>query len=219
LSRLSEDLIIYSTKEFNFVKLSGSFSTGSSLMPNKFNPDSLELVRGLTGGIFGQLTNIIVTLKALPSTYNKDMQNDKQSAFFVFDNILLSLKVILGVIESLDVNEKSCWNALSYEMLATDLAHYMVKKGVTFRDAHHFSSRIVDYANNNKIPINKISMSEMKVICDKIDDDVYDIWSYEKSVEQYQVVGGTSLKSVKEQIYFLRDFIEKIETNEESQFS
>lgn len=212
LSRISEDLIIYSTKEFNFVKLSGKFATGSSLMPNKFNPDSLELVRGLTGGILGQLTNILVTLKGLPSTYNKDMQNDKQSAFFVYDNILLSLKVVSGVIESLEVNESKCWNALSYEMLATDLAHYMVNKGVTFRDAHHCSSKIVDYASTNNIPINKLPLSAMTPICDRITDDVYDIWSFEKSVEQYQVVGGTSLKSVREQIKYFKDFIEKLST-------
>lgn len=212
LSRLAEDLIIYSTKEFSFVRLSGMFATGSSLMPNKFNPDSLELVRGATGGILGQLTNILVTLKGIPSTYNKDMQNDKQSAFFVFDNILLSLKVVSGVIESLEVNEARCWNALSYEMLATDLAHYMVNKGVAFRDAHHCSSKIVDYANTNNIPINKLPLSAMTSICDSITDDVFDIWSYEKSVEQYQVVGGTSLKSVREQIEYLRDFIEKLST-------
>lgn len=212
LSRLAEDLIIYSTKEFNFVKLSGGYATGSSLMPNKFNPDSLELVRGLTGGILGQLTNILVTLKGLPSTYNKDMQNDKQSAFFVYDNIVLSLKVVSGVIESFEVNESKCWNALSYEMLATDLAHYMVNKGVAFRDAHHNSSKIVDYANSNNIPINKLPLSVMSSICDKISDDVFDIWSYYKSVEQYQLVGGTSLRAVREQIEYLRDFIGKHST-------
>lgn len=178
-------------------------------MPNKFNPDSLELVRGLTGGFVGQLTNILVTLKGLPSTYNKDMQNDKQSAFFVHDNILLSLKVVSGVIGSLEVNESRCWNALSYEMLATDLAHYMVNKGATFRDAHHSASKIVDYANKTNSSINKLPLSAMTAVCDKIADDVYDLWSFEKSVEQYQCFGGTSLKSVREQIEFLRDFIEK----------
>jgi len=155
-------------------------------MPNKFNPDSLELVRGLTGSFVGQLTSILVTLKGL-----------------------LSLKVVSGVIASLELNESKCWNALSYEMLATDLAHYMVNKGVAFRDAHHSSSKIVDYASSNNIPINKLPLSTMASICDKITDDVYDIWSYYKSVEQYQCVGGTSLKSVREQIEYLRVFIEK----------
>lgn len=210
LSRLSEDLIIYSSKEFSFVKLSGDFASGSSLMPHKFNPDSLELVRGLTGGIFGQLTNIIVTLKGLPSTYNKDLQMDKQSMFFVFDNIKLSLKVISGVIESLDINEQNCWNALNFDMLATDLAYYLVRKGVPFRDAHHAASKVVDYSSKHRIEINKLPLSAMKSINDKFTIDVHDIWSFEKSVEQYQAAGGTSMKSVKDQIAFLKSFVETL---------
>lgn len=207
MSRLSEDLILYNTKEFGFIKLSGDFATGSSLMPQKFNPDCLELVRGLSGGIFGQLTNMIVTLKGLPSTYNKDLQNDKQSMFYVFDNIKLSLKVIAGVIDSMEVLESNCWNALSYDMLATDLAYYLVRKGVAFRDAHHSASKVVDYATKNQIEINKVPLSALKGISDKIGNDVYEIWNFEISVEQYKATGGTSLKSVKEQITFLKQNI------------
>lgn len=210
MSRLSEDLIIYSSKEFGFVKLSGDFASGSSLMPHKFNPDSLELVRGLTGGIFGQLTNIIVTLKGLPSTYNKDLQMDKQSMFFVFDNIKLSLKVISGVIESMEINERNCWKALNFDMLATDLAYYLVRKGVPFRDAHHAASKVVDYSTKHGIEINKLPLSSMKSINDKFTDDVHDIWSFEKSVEQYQAAGGTSMKSVKDQILFLKSYVETL---------
>lgn len=210
LSRLSEDLIIYSTKEFSFVKLSGDFASGSSLMPHKFNADSLELVRGLTGGIFGQLTNIIVTLKGLPTTYNKDLQMDKQSMFYVFDNIKLSLKVISGVIESLEINERNCYNALSFDMLATDLAYYLVRKGVPFRDAHHAASKVVDYSTKQGIEINKLPLSAMKSISDKFTDDVYEIWSFEKSVEQYQATGGTSRSSVRDQISFLKEFVETL---------
>lgn len=206
LSRLSEDLILYNTKEFSFIKLSGGFATGSSLMPQKFNPDCLELVRGLTGGIFGQLTNIIVTLKGLPSTYNKDLQMDKQSMFYVHDNLNLSLKVISGVIESMEIIEANCWNALSFDMLATDLAYYLVRKGVAFRDAHHCASKVVDYSSKNKIEMNKISLTVMKSISEKFNDDVYDIWSFEKSVEQYKAAGGTSFQSVQAQIKFLKDY-------------
>jgi argininosuccinate lyase len=192
------------------VKLSGDFSSGSSLMPQKFNPDSLELVRGLTGGIFGQLTNIVVTLKGLPMTYNKDLQMDKQSMFFVFDNIKLSLKVISGVIETIEVHERNCWNALNYDMLATDLAYYLVRKGVPFRDAHHAASKVVDYSNQHRMDINKLPLSVMKSVSDKFSDEVHDIWSFEKSVEQYQATGGTSMKSVKDQIAFLKDFVETL---------
>lgn len=209
LSRLAEDLIIYSTKEFNFVKLSGDFATGSSLMPQKFNPDCLELVRGLTGGIFGQLTNIIVTLKGLPSTYNKDLQADKQSMFFVFDNIQLSLKVISGVIESMNINEANCYKALSFDMLATDLAYYLVRKGVAFRDAHHAASKVVDQATKTNTEINKLPLSAMKSISDQFSDDVYAIWNFEKSVEQYTATGGTSKQSVRDQIEFLKNFIDE----------
>lgn len=121
MGRLSEDLILYSTKEFNFIKLSGKYCTGSSLMPQKFNPDSLELVRGSTGPICGELLNILMTLKGLPSTYNKDLQNDKKSIFNVFDTLSSSLDVMSGVIESFKVHEDVCRNALSFDMLATDL--------------------------------------------------------------------------------------------------
>lgn len=210
LSRLSEDMIIYGTKEFNFVKISGGYSTGSSLMPQKFNPDSLELVRGLTGGILGQLTSVLVTLKGLPSTYNKDLQMDKQSMFYVFDNIRLSLKVICGVIETMGINEKNCWNALSFDMLATDLAYYLVRKGVAFRDAHHSASKCIDEATKSKLEINKLPLSILKSINDKFTEDVYDIWSFEKSVEQYKVTGGTSKKSVLDQIKFLKNYVDNI---------
>lgn len=121
LSRLSEDLIIYSTKEFNFLKLSGKYCTGSSLMPQKFNPDSLELVRGATGPICGELVNMLMTLKGLPSTYNKDLQNDKKSMFNVFDILCSSLDVMCGVVDTIIVHEDVCKSAISYDMLATDL--------------------------------------------------------------------------------------------------
>ncbi|CRL01038.1 CLUMA_CG014502, isoform A [Clunio marinus] len=209
LSRLSEDLILFNTKEFNFIKLSGEFATGSSLMPQKFNPDCLELVRGLTGGILGQLTNILVTLKGLPFTYNKDLQSDKQSMFFVFDNIKLSLKVISGVVESMEILDENCWNALSYDMLATDVAYYLVRKGVAFRDAHHSASKLVDYASQHCIELCKLPLPVMKTINEKFIDDVHDIWSFTKSVEQYQATGGTSMESVRNQIAYLKDYVER----------
>lgn len=199
---------MFNSKEFSFIKLSSCFATGSSLMPQKFNPDCLELVRGLTGGIFGQLTNIIVTLKGLPSTYNKDLQMDKQSMFFVFDNIKLSLRVMTGVINTMKVLKSNCWQALSYDMLATDLAYYLVRKGVAFRDAHHSASRVVDFSSKNKIELNKLSLTAMKQIDENISEDVYDIWSFERSVEKYTAVGGTSLQSVKNQIEFLKKYLD-----------
>jgi argininosuccinate lyase len=210
LSRLSEDLILYSTKEFNFVKLSNDFCTGSSLMPQKLNPDSIELVRGTSGGIIGQLVSMLTTLKGLPSTYNKDLQNDKESMFYVFDKIVLSLKVMLGVIDTLEIFEENCRNALSYEMLATDLAYYLVRKGMPFRDAHHCASMVVDAATKSRLDISKLPLAEFQAISEKFTEDVYDIFSFEKSVEQYQVTGGTSKRSVMEQITHLKAFVAKL---------
>lgn len=207
LSRLSEDLILYSTKEFNFIKLSGEFCTGSSLMPQKYNPDSIELLRGTCGGILGQLMNMMTTLKGLPSTYNKDLQGDKESMFYVFDKIVLSLKVMCGVIDTMQIFQENCHNALSFDMLATDLAYYLVRRGMPFRDAHHCASKAVDAAQKNHLDINKLPMSEFKAISEKFNEDVYNIFSFESSVEQYQVVGGTSKKSIMEQLMCLKEYV------------
>lgn len=207
LSRMAEDLILYSTKEFNFVKLSNEFSTGSSLMPQKFNPDCLELVRGTCGGICGQLMSMIVTLKSLPSTYNKDLQSDKHSMFTVFDNISLALNVMNGAVETMEVLEHNCLNALSYDMLATDLAYYLVRKGIPFRDAHHSASKVVDCATKNHLEINKVPMTQLREINEKFTDDVYEIFSFQRSVEQYQAIGGTSKKSVLNQIEVMKNFL------------
>lgn len=164
LSRLSEDCILFSTKEFSFIKISSEYATGSSLMPHKYNADSLEIVRGTTGSIFGQLANILVTLKGLPSTYNKDLQVDKQSMFLVFDNMMLSINVIRGVVQTMTVNEEKCRKALSYDMLATDLAYYLVRKEVPFRDAHHCASLVVDYATKNNMEVDKVPLKALKDI-------------------------------------------------------
>lgn len=164
MSRFAEDLILYSSKEFGFLKLSEEFSTGSSLMPQKRNPDSLELVRGISGGIFGQLAGFMMTMKGLPSTYNKDMQNDKQSMFYVYDQLELALVVIVGVLRTIHVNEEKCRAALSCDMLATDLAYYLVRKGVPFRKAHHVSGEIVAFADKQNTSIEKVSLKDLKTI-------------------------------------------------------
>lgn len=127
--------------------------------------------------------------------------------FFVFDNIKLSLKVISGVVESMEILEQNCWNALSYDMLATDLAYYLVRKGIAFRDAHHCASKVVDYATQRQIEINKLPLSAMKSISEKFGDDVHDIFSFGQSVEQYKAPGGTSMQSVLNQIAALRVYI------------
>lgn len=164
LSRLSEDLIIYATKEFGFVNLSEKYSTGSSLMPQKRNPDSLELIRGISGELFGNFSGFIVSLKGLPSAYNKDLQSDKRSMFDTYDQLNLSLKVIDGVLSTMTINEKRCKSTLSFDMLATDLAYYLVRKGVEFRVAHHISGEVISFAEANGIAINHLTVSQFKKI-------------------------------------------------------
>lgn len=211
MSRLAEDLILFSTKEYNFLELSEEYTTGSSLMPQKRNPDSLELIRGISGSVFGQHCGLLMTLKGLPSTYNKDLQCDKSGMFAVYDQILLSLTLATGVITSMKVDEERCLSALSYDMLATDMAYYLVRKGIPFREAHHISGEVVAFSEKVKIPINKLTLDDLKEISPCFDETVSSLWNYENSVEQYTVVGGTSRISVQEQINLLKGFLSKCE--------
>ncbi|XP_053696601.1 argininosuccinate lyase [Sabethes cyaneus] len=207
MSRLAEDLILYSTKEYNFLELSEEYTTGSSLMPQKRNPDSLELIRGISGSVFGQHCGLLMTLKGLPSTYNKDLQCDKSGMFAVYDQTALSLTLMTGVITTMRVDEERCLSALSYDMLATDMAYYLVRKGIPFREAHHISGEVVAFSENVKIPINKLTLEDLQDICPYFDETVSKLWNYENSVEQYSVVGGTSKRAVQEQIKLLKEFL------------
>ncbi|XP_022918642.2 argininosuccinate lyase [Onthophagus taurus] len=200
LSRFAEDLILFSTKEFDFVTISDSHSTGSSLMPQKRNPDSLELIRGIGGSLFGQCCSLMMTLKSLPSTYNKDLQNDKETMFSTYDKLTSILKVAKGTVEFLKVNSIKCREALSFEMLATDLAYYLVRKGVPFREAHHAAGKVVTEAEKKEVFIYDLTLEELKTINEHFDSDVAKVWNYENSIEQYQAIGGTSKSSVLHQI-------------------
>ncbi|KAJ3239366.1 argininosuccinate lyase, partial [Chytriomyces hyalinus] len=143
LSRISEDLIIYSTSEFAFVQLADAYSTGSSLMPQKKNLDSLELIRGKSGCIFGNASGFMMTMKGIPSTYNKDLQEDKEPLFDTVDNITGCLQIMTGVLSTLTVNADNMKKALSVDMLATDIAEYLVCKKVPFRETHHIAGRAI----------------------------------------------------------------------------
>lgn len=204
MSRFAEDLIIYASQEFAFIKISDQFSTGSSLMPQKRNPDSLELIRGISGDIFGQMAGFMMTLKGLPSTYNKDLQSDKKSMFESFDNLRNSFSVLKGVLSTLDVQPENCQRALTMEMLATDIAYYLVKKGVPFRTGHHITGQVIKLAEEKNMKLNEIPVDLLKGIDGNFDEDFKEIWDFEKSADQYTVCGGTSRESVKEQIDYLR---------------
>uniref|UniRef100_A0A4W3JGR0 Argininosuccinate lyase n=1 Tax=Callorhinchus milii TaxID=7868 RepID=A0A4W3JGR0_CALMI len=209
LSKVAEDLIIYSSKEFGFVILSDAYSTGSSLMPQKKNPDSLELIRSKAGRVFGRCSGFLMNLKGLPSTYNKDLQEDKEAMFDSFDTMTAVLQVATGVISTLQINEANMRAALSPDMLATDLAYYLVRKKMPFRDAHSASGRVVHLAETKGVAVNELSLEELKTVSSLFESDVSQVWDYTHSVEQYQATGGTACDSVLHQVQQLREWMER----------
>ncbi|NXI02022.1 ARLY2 lyase, partial [Pachycephala philippinensis] len=210
LSKMAEDLIIYSTSEFGFLTLSDAYSTGSSLMPQKKNPDSLELIRSKAGRVFGRLAAILMVLKGLPSTYNKDLQEDKEAVFDVVDTLNAVLQVATGVISTLQINKESMERALSPEMLATDLALYLVRKGMPFRQAHVASGKAVQLAETKGTTINHLSLEDLQNISPLFGSDVAQVFSVVSSVEQYTAAGGTAKSSVSAQIEQLRELLKRL---------
>uniref|UniRef100_A0A8C6CQ98 Argininosuccinate lyase n=1 Tax=Moschus moschiferus TaxID=68415 RepID=A0A8C6CQ98_MOSMO len=204
LSRMAEDLILYGTKEFSFVQLSDAYSTGSSLMPQKKNPDSLELIRSKAGRVFGRCAGLLMTLKGLPSTYNKDLQEDKEAVFEVSNTMSAVLQVATGVISTLQIHHENMGRALSPDMLATDLAYYLVRKGMPFRQAHEASGKAVFMAETKGVALNQLSLQELQTISPLFSGDVSHVWDYAHSVEQYKALGGTARSSVDWQIGQLR---------------
>ncbi|KAI6128236.1 putative argininosuccinate lyase [Pisolithus croceorrhizus] len=204
MSRISEDLIIYSTAEFGFVTLSDAYSTGSSIMPQKKNPDSLELLRGKSGRVFGHMAGFMMTLKGLPSTYNKDLQEDKEPLFDAVDNIAASLKIAEGVIATMEVHGDRMRQALTMDVLATDLADYLVRKGVPFRETHHVSGRAVALAEAKRCQLNDLGVDDYKKLHPKFEDDVLQVFDFEASVERRMAIGGPSRKTLDRQISVLR---------------
>ncbi|ORX72712.1 argininosuccinate lyase [Linderina pennispora] len=204
ISRLAEDLIIYSTAEFGFVKLADAYSTGSSLMPQKKNPDSLELLRGKSGRVFGDMTGFMMTYKGLPSTYNKDMQEDKEPMFDAVDTLTGSLQITAAVIATLKSKMKG---SLTGDMLATDLAEYLVRKGVPFRETHHISGAAVKMGEDRGCQINELSVADLKTLHPAFEDDVLKVWNFEQSVDNRCSVGGTSRATVNGQIEILNKWL------------
>ncbi|SCU86762.1 LADA_0E00144g1_1 [Lachancea dasiensis] len=207
LSRMAEDLIAYSTSEFGFVKLSDAYSTGSSLMPQKKNPDSLELIRGKAGRLFGNLAGFMMAVKGLPSTYNKDLAEDKRAVFDTLDTVKDSLDIFTGVISTLSIDVGEMRGALSTDMLATDLADYLVRKGVPFRECHRIVGQVVKAAGEAEGgAIDNLSLKEFQAIDERFGPDLYSAFDFESSVEKKSVRGGTSKSAVLEQL----DCIERI---------
>ncbi|CAO3608170.1 unnamed protein product [Cunninghamella blakesleeana] len=207
ISRIAEDLIIYSSGEFGFVKLADAYSTGSSLMPQKKNPDSLELLRGKSGRVFGSMSGFMMSYKGIPSTYNKDLQEDKEPMFDAVDTLSGSLQITAGVISTMDIFPEKMLASLSADMLATDLAEYLVRKGVPFRETHHISGAAVKLAEDKNISLSEVSVDDLKTLHSAFSDDVSAVWSFETSIENRNTPGGTSKSSVSAQIGQLKSWL------------
>ncbi len=197
LSRMAEDLIIYATTEFGFITLSDAVSTGSSLMPQKKNPDALELIRGKAGRVFGHQTALLATLKGLPLAYNKDMQEDKEAVFDCVDTVKTCLNVATIVLDNLTVNETVTREAATKGYLnATEIADYLVKKGVPFRIAHDAVGRIVLDAIEQGKELNELSLEDFAKVSGEIENDVYTALSLEHTLASKSQIGGTAPKVV-----------------------
>ena len=207
LSRWSEDVIIYATNEFGYVGLSDAYSTGSSLMPQKKNPDACELLRGKTGRNVGNLVTMMVTLKGLPMTYNKDLQEDKEPLFDSVDTMQGCLPIAAGVMATLKTKPENMESRLSADMLATDLADYLVRKGVPFRETHHISGQAVQLAENSKKPLSQLTLAELKTLHSAFDETVEKVWSFENSVESRNAQGSTSRRAVLEQVQTMKSWL------------
>jgi len=208
LSKLSEGLILYSTSEFGFIQLADAYTTGSSLMPQKKNPDTLELTRGKSGTIIGRLTGLLATLKGLPSTYDKDLQEDKQPVFETYDNLCMMLPVMAGVLETLQVNAQRMQANMNPAILATDLADYLVAKGVPFREAHALVGQAVRLAEEKYLDLSQLPLKAYQTISPMFKEDVYKVFSFETAVEKKNSAGGTSSEAVSLQIIKAKQFID-----------
>ncbi len=202
LSRLAEELIIWASPQFGFVKLSDQFSTGSSIMPQKRNPDAAELVRGHSGRILGCLTSLMVTMKGLPLAYSKDMQDDKEPVFEAFDLLMLSLEALAGMVETITfVPERMRAAAEQGYSTATDLADWLVREAdVPFREAHHITGRAVKLAEERGCQLDALPLEDLQAIDARIDGRVFDVLSVDASVRSRTSYGGTAPVRVREQI-------------------
>jgi len=200
LSNLAEDLIVWASPGFGFVQLDDAYATGSSLMPQKRNPDSLELMRGKSGRMTGHLVSALTVLKGLPSGYNKDLQEDKEALFDAIDTLTMELPIAAGVIRTLHVHATRMAAALDDSLLATDLADYLVRKGVPFRESHHLVGQAVKRAEALGMSLRELSLAEYQAIHPAFEEDLYAVFDFWRSVQMRDVQGGTSPSAVRVQI-------------------
>ena len=200
VSRFAEDLIIYGSSEFGFVQFGDAYTSGSSMMPQKRNPDALELARGSAARMLGNLTTLLATLKGLPSSYNKDLQDDKRVLFDAVDTLLRVLPAIGGALAECEFKPQRMRAALSSTMMATDLADYLVRKGSTFREAHQAVGRLVRRCEEERVGLHTLPLAAFEEAHALFDRDVFDALSPLRSIEQREVEGGTGPSAVREQL-------------------
>jgi argininosuccinate lyase len=200
LSQMAEDLILWNTREFGFVQVADDFSTGSSLMPQKRNPDSLELLRGKAGRLAGNLLSVLTMLKGLPAAYNKDLQEDKEPLFDSVDTLVVALPLAAAVLKTLSIRPERMAAALGDELLATDLADYLVRRGVPFRQSHELIGQAVRRAEALGVGLRMLPLAELRAISGSFESDVVDVFDFELSVERRAVYGGTARAAVEAQI-------------------
>ncbi len=211
LSRFSEEIILWCSSEFSFIELDDAFSTGSSIMPQKKNPDIAELVRGKTGRVYGDLTTALTMLKGIPLAYNKDIQEDKESVFDAIDTAKICIELFTSMISTMNVKKARLRQAASGGFInATDCADYLAKKGMPFRDAYRVSGRLVAYCIEHDSDFERLTLDEYKAFSELFEPDVYDAVNLDNCVNARNVYGGPSKESVLHQIELLDSFIEKI---------
>jgi len=218
LSRFCEEIILWASHEFGFVTLDDSWSTGSSIMPQKKNPDIAELIRGKTGRVYGNLMSILTVMKALPLAYNKDMQEDKECIFDSYDTVEQCLSVFVPMFSTMKINKDRMLSAASGGFLnATDCADYLAKKGVPFRDAYTITGKIVRHCLENGLKIEDLAVDQLKAFSDRFDDDVYEYLDLLHCVKERNVPGGPAPDRVACHIEILRRFVEDSKSDRKNQ--
>ncbi len=207
LSRFSEEIILWSSWEFKFIELDDAYATGSSIMPQKKNPDVTELIRGKTGRVYGDLNTLIVMLKGTPLAYNKDMQEDKEAIFDAIDTVKLCLTTFIPMLSTMELYKENMRNAAARGFInATDCADYLVKKGLPFRDAYKITGTLVAYCIKNQTVLENLSIEEFRELSPVFDDDVYEAIKLETCVNMRKADGGPAPEAVKKQIEFARKY-------------
>jgi argininosuccinate lyase len=201
LSRLSEDIILWSSVEFGFIRIADAYTTGSSLMPQKKNPDVAELTRGKSGRVIGNLVALLTLLKGLPMTYNRDLQEDKEQLFDSVDTVRASVRIMASMLEHISVNELSCSAAANDPLLlATDLADYFVRRGMPFRQAHHVVGTLVALSERLGKPLNQLTLAEFHSVEKNVAKDVFDLFDLKQALGRRNLTGAPSAPEVKKQL-------------------